>query len=238
MFILAAANSEAYEIGYKIGAVFGAVFMSCLLFVVPALFIIFLVLAIRKKTGGWITAAIITGIFSLVPVGLVIFGAAKVISRHAAANQDISARSEIVSSDKTCKLTIPGHWKALEKLSQTAIIKAGNPSQEEYLMVLIEPKENFDEKMTLKEYADRVTDKVIDSLDDGSKEQVKEFEINGLKAIEYKIYGTSKHVKLIYIHTTVEGKNRYYRIVGWTLPSNADSALETIRQTAATFVEL
>ncbi len=241
MYILAIANSEAYEIGYRIGTIFGVVFLICLFMIVPILFIIFLIQAIRKKTRGWITVAIITGIFSLIPVGLVTAGVIKGISeqqKYVSTKQDIPANREIISKDKICKLTIPEHWKILKGLNDGAVIQVGNTAREEYLMVLVDPKENVDESVTLKEYANGVTDKVVGALKNGYKKEPAELKINGLNAIWYKIYGTSGQIKLIYLHTTLEGEKTYYRVVGWTVPSKANEAMGVLRKAVSTFAEV
>lgn len=229
---------EAYDIGYTIGTIIGIIIGAIILLSVPTLFIIGLVQSFRKKTKGWIILTCLMGLVLLVPITALSYGLFKGASNSQdySSQQKVPENREIISEDGLCKLIIPTHWVLLENLNEAASLQIGNLLREQYLVVLSDLKEDFDG--TLQDHADSTSSNVIYNIAKGQRSEPEMLEISGYKAIRYTITGNVERLKIIYLHTTLEGQKAYHQILAWTLPSKAEESLKIFKDVIKTFEEI
>lgn len=114
-------------------------------------------------------------------------------------------------------ITVPSGWMKIgEDLRRSHDIYATQPSKLLYATVLSE--DNADLKRfgladNSLQYRKLIRDG-LDNFEDETKTDVTR--IDGHKALQYEIRGTVDDQAVVYLHTTVEGADGYYQVVGWT----------------------
>jgi hypothetical protein len=138
----------------------------------------------------------------------------------------------IVDKEGIFELTIPFGWLSDIDLHEKAQINVASPLKEAYLILIAENKMDFTE-MDVRTHSD-ITSGIIESnLNEPILSDPVEFEINGNKAIQYQISGSTDNINVTYLHTTVETKNYFSQIVAWSTKSKFESnraAFDTIIQ--------
>jgi hypothetical protein len=138
--------------------------------------------------------------------------------------QDTSSAEDAVvkSTDGQFQVTIPSGWSAQSALNDAADIQVANPRTESYVIVLSEPKADF-ENPTIEWHSELTRTMMLKSLTGGQiTAGPKEFQINGQPALQYEIRGTVGSIKVVYLHTTVDTGQHLHQILAWTLPSHYD----------------
>jgi len=126
----------------------------------------------------------------------------------------------VLSSDGAFQVTVPGSWTKRSDLHDEAELQVANPQQECYVVVLSEPKSDFQSDLTYHKHSDLTRQMIMESLKNGKETAgPKEIEINGLKAVQYEIRGVVDNLEVVYLHTTIDGKTRFHQVLAWTLPS-------------------
>ncbi|MCB1064340.1 MAG: hypothetical protein KDN20_15660 [Verrucomicrobiae bacterium] len=223
-------TNTAQEMGYAIGGIFGCV----LVIVIPVLFIVSLILAIVKKSKAWTIVCVISGLLGLGLIGTSIFFAAKGISAAAKA----ASESKILTGpDGQFHLDVPGNWSENNLGSEDASVQVGNLFREEYLLVIEEPKADFEAGFTVSDFAELASGMVEESLAVGNRGELTELTINGLPAARCRIKGSADGVQVVYLNTYVEGANHFYQVMAWTLPSKEKTAFPIFEKAVGTFRE-
>ncbi len=222
------ANPErAQEIGKGLLGM-GMLCGSCL---VPVLFIVSLVMAIRKKGTGWTITAVLSGLITLILVAFTVFA---MVSAPRIAEQVNALRAEpreVSSLDNDVHLTVPGNWRALDSLHEEASLSYGNETREEYLILLTDPKADFDG--SLEEHVDLTSSNMLDALEGAEVVSREALQVGGHDAIRVELRGTSDYVRIIYVQLTVETEDAFQQFLVWTLPSKLDEALPVFEKVLA-----
>ena len=149
--------------------------------------------------------------------------------------QSLAQPTVLKSPDGKFQLTVPAGWRENVLLSEEAEIKAGNPLQEMYVIVLTEEKADFTDETTLDQYTDIVRDAMTSKLEAPESSPPLSVTINGNAGRQYEIQGAVNNVKLAYIVTTVETTAHFHQIVTWTLRSRIDKNQTTLQKVTETF---
>lgn len=228
-------SSAAFRAGEAIGMVFAVILML----LVPAVFILCLVQLVRTKKRGWLVGLICSAVPVLIFAGLVVFGAYQAIVSSAKTTPPGSFGSRplpaggVVSPDGGgFSMETPENWKLLANLHEEAGLQAGNLFREEYLIVLTEAKEDFGGGIV--DFADLTAGNMVDSLADAKVSEVREFELDGMPAVQRKISGTVDLVKIVYLHTALESDTRYHQVLAWTVKSKESSAIPVFEDAVKT----
>ena len=146
------------------------------------------------------------------------------------------------------KIDIPEHMEESDKLNSEASLQYQNLFKELYIIILDEPKKDFNELISDDYYADKYstdvkgyTDFVLDNyyyeteVTTTDPEAVK---INGLDAFTHNMEerntaGYDIFFKVAYI----EGRNNYYRVMVWTLSEYKEEYRETMERMINSFKE-
>lgn len=143
----------------------------------------------------------------------------------------------IKSTDGLTQITVPKSWKEMKNLNDEASIQAALARQELYVIVITESKEDFD-KMTVSKYSELTRASILEALSSAKEEKVDAITIDGRKALQYKIQGSIDNLKVVYLHTTVEGKDHFHYVLAWTLKSKYEKGKDVLQQVIKSFKEI
>jgi len=212
---------------FEAGEAFGRVFLASLLILAflggGIFFIVALVKAFKRKTPGWIVAAVISGIVAMIglvgSIGLAAQGVAKgVLAMKAEAGK----KKRITAKGGGYGLEVPGDWKEMPELNEVAGVVAGQVFREQYVMVIENSKADF--VGSLAEFDEQSTSLLAGNLtgSDISKREARN--IGSYSAMQGRITGRMENVSLVYQCVSVETEHAYYQILAWTLPSREATA--------------
>lgn len=126
------------------------------------------------------------------------------------------------SKDSKYQVSASSSWKdANGQLNEDSDLEIYTPKKEKYFMALLESKDDFQDS-SLQKYYDLVTEPFVSSLTNPKQGDVKEVTINGYKALQYTLEGTSDNVNVAYLITVIETPTHYGQLMVWTLKSNWD----------------
>ena len=114
-------------------------------------------------------------------------------------------------------IQVPEGWMKMgEDFRRSKDIYAAQPDVQLYASVLSEDEaglKRFGIADNSKQYRQLIRDE-LDSFEKETKTNV--VRVDGLNALQYEIRGTVDGQSVVYLHTTVEGTDGYYQVVGWT----------------------
>lgn len=149
--------------------------------------------------------------------------------------QSLARPTILKSPDGKFQLTVPAGWRENSSLNEQAEIKAANPLQEMYVIVLTEAKTDFTDDMTLDQFTTITRESMTSNVTSPELSPPLPVTINGNSARQYEIQGEVKNVKLAYLITTVETAAHFHQVVTWTLRSRIDKNQTTLQQVAGSF---
>lgn len=149
--------------------------------------------------------------------------------------QSLARPTILKSPDGKFQLTVPVGWRENSSLNEQAEIKAANPLQEMYVIVLTEAKTDFTDDMTLDQFTTITRESMTSNVTSPELSPPLPVTINGNSARQYEIQGEVKNVKLAYLITTVETAAHFHQVVTWTLRSRIDKNQTTLQQVAGSF---
>jgi len=149
------------------------------------------------------------------------------------------ATRDLFAPNKWCKVTVPADWQALEQLNEDADIQAGNPKKDAYLIVIVEDKTEFF-GVDLESFAELTSTGIADNLLSVQSVPTELASVGQRKAIQHKITGSipDTRVKVVYLHTVVQGQRAYYQIIAWTSEENYESNQELLKSVSRQLIEL
>ena len=223
------ANSDAYEAGQQAGKVFGMVFMVIIIIAVPAFFILSLIKALTKKTKGWVICLIISSLL-LLSFGVLVGIAAVTAYRQGKDNStseysvDDSQMQTVVTDDGLLSFELPSNWKEVDELHDEASLKYGHLRSEQYMLVLSENKSDFEEDVSLRDYADLCLENAELATSGMRFGEWTEHQIANRKMLKVQMSATVDRIKIKYQYGYYETKDHYHQIMQWTLPSKWGSS--------------
>ena len=120
-------------------------------------------------------------------------------------------------------------------MNEEASIKASNPVQEMYAMVITEDKSDFTDDMNLEQYTEIVMEAMVANVEKPDSTPPLAVRVNGLEGRQYLIQGEVKNVKVTYLVTTVETAANFHQVVTWTLSSRISKNQTTLQGVTDTF---
>lgn len=149
--------------------------------------------------------------------------------------QSLAPPTVLKSPDGKFQLTVPAGWRENLSLNDKATIKAANPQQEMYVIVITETKADFTDEITLDQYTDLTLQSMTSNLTSPDSSPPLPVTINGSAGKQYQIQGATKNVKLAYLVTTVETPAHFHQIITWTLQSFKDKNRMALQKVVETF---
>lgn len=118
-------------------------------------------------------------------------------------------------------IVVPEGWvKMGEDMRRSHDIYAAKPDSQLYASVLSEDETGLS-RFGLEDNSEQYRELIRDELDSFEGEtRTSVTRIDGRPALQYEIRGTVDGQSVVYLHTTVEGTDDYYQVVGWTSADN------------------
>jgi hypothetical protein len=147
-----------------------------------------------------------------------------------------AATTTINATDNSSQVSVPNGWKSDPQLHDTAQLQVSNRASEEYLIVLSESKEDF-QNMTLEKHSETTRATFLKSLTGPTVSEPATLTINGLPAVQYEIHGSINNLNVIYLHTTIESAKNFHQLIAWTLRSRFEKNKTDLQQVISSFKE-
>ena len=122
-------------------------------------------------------------------------------------------------------LHLPTRWRATSKLNEQAALQATDPVRQRFAVVISEPREDFDTTIDLSDHAGRTLSQLADSLRLVAINGPTERTVNGCRTVQFEVEGYHQGVRLVYLHSTIEGRRAFHQLLVWSTRSAYDRAL-------------
>ncbi|WP_338533107.1 RDD family protein [Paenibacillus peoriae] len=182
----------------------------------------------RKKTGIFAGAIILMTIISIV---FAVFLISTLITQ-------IVKPEVFTSKDSQFAVTAPWNWSRDNMINEEADISIKNELTERYLIVLSEPKSDFDSSMTLQEYKGIIEEHLVSGITDSELGIASDLVVNGYPAIEFTLKGEVDGTPIMYNVTTIETPSHYHQVLAWTYASRYSRAQQELRKIRDSFREM
>ncbi len=235
MFLSILALVDSTSASYRMGEIAGAIIGIALMVAIPVFFIYALVQYFKTKRGAWLVGALLSGVPVGLFVALFIYGFYQGVtnaSKYTDRSIEVPEDNVLVTDDGLLQVKIPGHWKLLRDLNNHASLQAGNLFKEEYFVCVSISKEDFGG--SLLQQADLTVRPLVASLEGFETDEVVEFEVNGMTAVQYEARGVLNNISINYLNTIVEDATHFHQIYCWTLRSKRDRAFPVFRSVIET----
>ena len=166
-------------------------------------------------------------------VNLIIILLLLLISLSSTDAQENIEKAVFKSSDNKFQITIPGNWEVLE-INEDADIQVGNAQDEAYFILLADQKADLF-GWNIEKHSRITLSNILSSLLLPEIEGPVYFEIDGKRAVQYKIAGAIEGMNIVYLHTTVESNNYFNQILTWALKSRFSGNEEIFRNVLSSF---
>lgn len=162
----------------------------------------------------------------------------------------ITGVKEVKVAD-TASIEVPALLTESNDLNEDAAVQMANGLQELYVIVIEESKQEFndliiksgdefDDDFTadLRGYANVATSSIESSIELISKEDLKPITTNGLPTYIASFEGKINGLDVFYKLSCIEGKDRYYQVLTWTLSSKKEKHLDAMNAMINSFKEI
>ncbi len=182
----------------------------------------------KKKTG------IIAGAIILMTITSIVLA----VSLISTLITQIVKPEVFTSKDNQFAVTAPWNWSRDNRINEEADISIKNEFTDRYLIVLSEPKSDFDSSMTLQEYKGIIEDHLVSEITDPELGIASERVVNGYPAIEFTLKGEVDGIPIMYNVTTIETPSHYHQVLAWTYASRYGRAQQELRKIRDSFREM
>jgi hypothetical protein len=217
------------------GAELLVIFGCCVGLLFPALFLFFLIMALTRKSKGWIIAAVVSGIITLLTfIGGIVFAVTTGVKE---AKKQAEPRS-FTTSDGLATVTGAPQWRELAIGSADASLGIGNQVLEQYLVVVSEPRSDFPEGYTLAQFAEIASEQAFATLADAEVTDFAEVSVGGMKGLRREAKGSADGLGIFYLNTYLESPTYFHQVMAWTLVENEERYRAVLETAADTFREV
>ena len=153
-----------------------------------------------------------------------------------------------VTIDDEYKMDVPKYMRKATSLNESASLQYQNIFKEAYVIVIDEEKDAYinaykdlsvydSARSVIENYTDTQIQSTTSDLDVIDQSEIKTFRIHGLNAtsveIDANLEGVS--VPISYFLTFIEGQNKLYFVMAWTLKDKKDKFRSTAEKMAESF---
>jgi hypothetical protein len=142
----------------------------------------------------------------------------------------------IQSTDGKSQVVVPEGWATQTDLNDAANLQIADVANENYLIVISEPKADFD-NISIEKHSEITRGFILNSIEGDQVSAPVNLTINGHPALQYEITGTIDNINVVYYHTTVETGSNFHQILAWTLPSKLDANKPVLESVINSFQE-
>ena len=176
----------------------------------------------------------VLGLSALVGLAGVTIPATQSLSQTGSTRQNY-----VYSTDNGSRLRVPVRWGEQTDLNAGANLQVGDLRAEEYLIVISEPKSDFPANWTFRNHSDVTRQLLLDNLGvQASVSSPSQLTVNGRQAVQYEIRTQLQGLKVVYLHTTVDGEDTYHQLLSWTLADRYPRNQSVLQSAIASFEEV
>lgn len=163
------------------------------------------VIRMKRKYCIGFTFIIITVLCSMFSGCVMIFGAL------------VSADGfKFVSDNKNVSVIASIDWENDTQLNEESILHISNTTNDEYVIVMEEPKETFSTDLELSEYTNTVLSNAENELINTDISDIFETTIDGNPSQYFQVSGEYDGMNVTFLYYCVETHDCFYQLVGWT----------------------
>jgi len=123
---------------------------------------------------------------------------------------------EVVAEDGSIRLTVPGRWKELEELNDSAVLQVGRRVMSRFTIVLVDERAELP-GTTLEEVSKSGRESLMSGLTDAKETGPERRTIGTYPALQYQLEGSASDQNVVMLHTTFETPTRYVQVIAWTV---------------------
>ncbi len=131
------------------------------------------------------------------------------------ATPDEPKTREVVATDGSFQLTVPGRWKELEDLNDAAVLQVGRRVMGRFAIVLVDERDEMPDT-TLEDVSKTGREGLMSGLTDAKETGPERRKIGDHRALQYQIEGSASEQRVVMLHTTIETPTRYVQVIAWT----------------------
>jgi hypothetical protein len=146
-------------------------------------------------------------------------------------------------------LEVPSFLVKATDLNEQASLQYQNVYKEFYVIVIDETKADVFNALTQNEltekytsdfkgYSNLILDNYYTNIEISQKSEVSDFTVNNLPAKKITIEGKYAGVEAFFCISLIEGKDRFYQIMTWTLKNKKDEFKDDMDKMIGTFSEI
>lgn len=141
------------------------------------------------------------------------------------------------STDGKVQIRVPESWTIQTNINDQAMIQAGDLAREEYVLVIADAKVDLAPNVDLGRYAELVVSnmRARPAVSNLKVLEASPTTVGTQKALRYDITATVDSTNIGYEYLIVEGSDRYYQVMTWTLLSQFEDKKPIFRAATATF---
>ncbi|MEM6451724.1 MAG: hypothetical protein AAF703_15565 [Cyanobacteria bacterium P01_D01_bin.105] len=151
-------------------------------------------------------------------------------------NESTTAASDVANAETQVRITVPADWTVIrDDRRQSADIQAVYPPSDLYAKVLSESASVlniFDLENNAEQYRWLIQQE-LDRFEGETPTGLTS--LNGQRAVQYEMRGVVDGTPVVYLHTTVQGSEDYYQVVGWTTEASYQINKETLQKVIESF---
>ena len=120
------------------------------------------------------------------------------------------------------QLQLPAGWRRAQALNEQAALQISDTTRQRFAVVISEAREDFDPTVDLSDHAARSLTQLSDSLRVLAINGPTERSVGGFRAVQFEVEGYDQGVRLVYLHTTIEGRRAIHQVLEWSTRSAYD----------------
>lgn len=135
----------------------------------------------------------------------------------------------LTSEDGGLQMHVPDSWQTRKDLNPKAELQAGNRESDVYCLVVVDPREFF-EDFSLGNFADTEIQRFVDTVGDPSLSGPELVIVDDREALQYEVTGVVDGQDVVYLYTFAETPDRFLKIVAWSIGSRFEDNVEEMQQ--------
>ncbi len=146
--------------------------------------------------------------------------------------QPKSGKKWVNAADGASRIQVPETWRERSDLSEDSSLTQANTRNEQYLVVITEPKLDFNENFKIQDYQSLL---VENNFAEFTVQPDKPITVDGMQGIQNVITGEIDNIKISYLLNCFEGEDNFYQVLFWTLSSKWEKNREVFERSLASF---
>ena len=141
---------------------------------------------------------------------------------------------KVNSADQSVSIEVPADWRTDEQLNEEAVISAQKWEKEQFVIVLRCKKLSSG---TLQDYLKKAKNQLNEYVEKVVWSKQTSTLVGNLNAISIEARGSAGMVDVKYWFCFIQGKNDFYKVIGWTLQKFEGSNKEILNKVISSFRE-